>query len=159
MSPRDPLTRLLRELPRRRVDDAFVRRMLDRLDDDAPAGSSLGRRWATSIPRLAPLAAGFALAVVLATLWVASSGSSGRLEPSEVGRLAAERSQIENELEALRRQADDTPVIYLGGDERVDLVLDLDHLARSRATAGRATDPPALGRSRSTRADVRPATY
>lgn len=162
MTPDDSLSRLLRRLPRHRADDAFVGRVLDRLDE-APSHHPVARRWAARPSRLVPLAAGLALAVVVAALWVASLGQ-GSLEPAEIDRLAAERSEIEAELEALRREADDTPVIYLGGDERVDLVLDLDHLARSGALPHRAmNDParndPAFGRGRATRADVRPATY
>jgi hypothetical protein len=125
--------------------------VLDRLDDPT-ADASAGRRWASRTPRLVPLAAGIALAVLVAVLWVALPG--GHLEPSEIDRLAAERSRIAAELEALRREADDTPVIYLGGDDQVDLVLDLDHLARSGVVPRRDTDP-----RRSPRADVRPATY
>lgn len=118
--------RLLRELPRETARPGFTQRVLNRLDapaEDAP----LRAGWR---PRLA-MAATTAMAVIVATL--AISAGVVRYEQSrdaertaEARRLLqeirAEHGRIEQELRALA----EPPVIYVGGDERMDLVVDLD---------------------------------
>ena len=65
---------------------------------------------------------------------------------SEAQLLRQEHARLRSELEALSASARETaPVLYLGGDDSLDLVLDLApiiaHSAPAAATAAEATDP------------------
>lgn len=139
MTTHDPRTdRLgdaLRALPRHRPGDGFTGRVLDRLGETAPAGTA--RRVSAAL-RLAAAAllAGVGLLGVLAAGRVLP-GAGPAPAPAEARReaLEAERAHLEAELAELRRlttelERDSAPVLYLGGDEEVDLVLDLGRLAR-----------------------------
>jgi hypothetical protein len=131
------LGRLLRELPREQARQGFTARVLARLDrlDEAPQP----RRWLWQ-PRLA--AAAVTLAVALAG---AGLLQHSRMEAERAARVAraeqvlrelrAEHGRIKKEIEALP----ESPVVYLGGDEQTDLVIDM--------------------RQVESRDDVRPATY
>jgi hypothetical protein len=106
---------LLRELPREQARPGFTARVVNRLD--APEH----RR---SIPRLA-------LATVLALVLAVTAGilidarrdalASARAEKA-LAEIRAEHAQLEREV---RELSDPPPVVYLGGNEDVDLVLDL----------------------------------
>ncbi|HEY4562013.1 MAG TPA: hypothetical protein VIJ36_03485 [Thermoanaerobaculia bacterium] len=106
---------LLRELPREQARPGFTARVLNRLD--APEH----RR---SIPRLA-------LATVLATVLAVTVGllidarrealESARAEQA-LAEIRAEHARLEREV---RELSDQPSVVYLGGNEDVDLVLDL----------------------------------
>ena len=132
----DPLGESLRALPRPRAGDGFTARVLDRLGEAAPAGT------ARRVPEALRLAAaallvGVALLGVLAGGRVLLPGAGSAPAPAEARRAAleAERARLEAELAELRRlttelERDSAPVLYLGGDEEVDLVLDLGRLAR-----------------------------
>jgi hypothetical protein len=127
------LGQLLRELPREQARQGFTARVLARLE--APPSSRMLRRWQ---PRLA---AAVAVAVALTSGLVYNS----RIEAERAAKVAraqqilhelrAEHGRIKRELEALP----DSPVLYLGGDEKTDLVID-------------------MGQVRSAE-DVQPATY
>ena len=108
------MTELLRELPRERARSGFTARVLARLDEpQAPA-----RRWPA---RLAPVAlsASLVLAVIVGTV-IRDQRREEALEA--VQALRAEHGRIERELQELSSAP---PVYYLGGDEDVDLVMDL----------------------------------
>lgn len=142
----------LRALPRARPSGDFTDRVLAR----AAPGSERARalpatlRWA-----VAATLAGTALAGVLAfpgapprAVERATRGpDSARIEALETERLrlAAELDEIRRLAASLREPA---PMLYLGGDEEVDLVLDLDRLAQGRP--GRAGATPAAYRGRRT---------
>jgi hypothetical protein len=106
---------LLRELPREQARPGFTARVLNRLD--APEH----RR---SIPRLA-------LATVLAVVLAVTVGflidarrealESARAEQA-LAEIRAEHARLEREV---RELSDQPSVVYLGGNEDVDLVLDL----------------------------------
>jgi hypothetical protein len=119
------LGRLLRELPREKARPGFTTRVLARLDavSERRERRGLPRAWR---PRLA---AAF-------TVLVVASGAAGlvRYEQREAQRAArvararqllrelrAEHGQIKRELESLPAP----PVVYLGGNEDMDLVVDL----------------------------------
>jgi hypothetical protein len=129
------LGQLLRELPREQARQGFTARVLVRLE--APPAAAL-RRWQ---PRLA---AAVAVAVALTSGLVYNS----RLEAEKAAKraraqqvlheLRAEHGRIKKELEALP----DAPVLYLGGDEKTDLVVDMRQV-----------------RSAESSEDVQPATY
>jgi hypothetical protein len=117
------LKRLLRELPREQARQGFTRRVLARLDS-APAPRA-GWRWPQR-----QLAAAVTVAVVL-TGGAAGMAHYQRVEAQRAARqaraqqllreLRAEHGQIKRELEALPQP----PVVYLGGNEDMDLVVDL----------------------------------
>jgi hypothetical protein len=131
----DPLAAALRALPRESAGEGFTARVLARLDR-APAP---GRRPPLAVAAAATLASLGLGALVWALL------SSGQLagppyrpgpEPTRRARLEAletERARLAVELEEIRRlAAEPAPVLYLGGDDEVDLVLDLAGLAEAR---------------------------
>jgi hypothetical protein len=108
------LTALLSELPREQARPGFTARVLERLD----AAPRTTPRWS------------FRLALAAAATLAAVAISAGILtrEPREAGQarqalqeLRAEHGRLEQEL----REISAPPVVYLGGDENVDLVLDL----------------------------------
>jgi hypothetical protein len=105
---------LLRELPSEQARPGFTARVLNRLD--APEH----RR---SLPRLALATA---LAVVLAiTAGVLVDARRDALEAARdrqaLQEIRAEHGRLEREIQDLSQP----PVVYLGGNENVDLVLDL----------------------------------
>ena len=114
------LERLLRELPRERARQAFTPRVLARLDQAPPVRV----RWQ---PRLA--AALLAVSVI--------AGGVVRYERMEAERAAkrarAEHGQIKRELEALPPAP---PVLYLGGNEDMDLVVDLRQVREANGVQG-----------------------
>lgn len=119
----EPL-RTLRALPRERVGTDFTARLLARLDDPAPR-----RR---PIAALAVAAAAAALIIGIAAGPLRSGrGREGesRIEAAEARRLLEELRRehraLESEIEAL---AERPPVLYLGGDDEVDLVVDLSRV-------------------------------
>jgi hypothetical protein len=106
---------LLRELPREQARPGFTARVLHRLD--APE-----RR--RSIPRLAlATALTIVLAVTAGFLIDARRDAleSARAEKA-LAEIRAEHARLEREVRELSAQP---PVVYLGGNEDVDLVLDL----------------------------------
>jgi hypothetical protein len=157
------LREALRSLPRHRASEGFTRRVLDGCGQ-APARRSLGFRfdigvlWRTA-PRRAAVAVALSLLVFAVTVPLALQRTT---MPAD--RLAAEatvteptldesRARLRAELEELKRQTEDLteswaassdPVLYVGGDDRVELVLDVDRLAA--AQRGRAV-PVAHGHS------------
>lgn len=115
--------RLLRELPRETARPGFTQRVLARLDEPAQS-TALSTGWRLRLAMAAMTA--------VALLVVASAGVIRHEQSREAARAAearrllqeirAEHDRIEQELRALS----EPPVVYLGGDERLDLVVDLD---------------------------------
>jgi hypothetical protein len=106
---------LLRELPREQARPGFTARVLNRLD--APE-----RRRA--IPRLALATALAAVLAVTAGLLIDARQDaleSARAEQA-LAEIRAEHARLEREV---RELSDQPSVVYLGGNEDVDLVLDL----------------------------------
>ncbi len=158
---RDPLREALRSLPRERAGANFTPRLMARLAEERrlPALWSLRGRlswrstWQTA-------AAAVVLAGLLAAGGVALSRLAGGSEAggaipaapasrrARIERFEAERAHLAAELQELKRMADtEDPVIYLGGDDRVDLVLDVGRLARQyRDDDGRRVEPAAYRR-------------
>lgn len=116
--------RLLRELPRETARPGFTQRVLARLDEPAQSAAlSEGRGWRF---RLAMAATTAALLVVVSAGVVRHEQSREAERTAEARRLLqeirAEHDRIEQELRALS----EPPLVYVGGDEEVDLVVDLN---------------------------------
>jgi hypothetical protein len=118
------LREALRGLPPPAPGPAFTARVLARLDGRAAATAPWRRRV-----RVAAMAAA-AAAVLLGTVW----GSRAALRQQRAAALRTETAELARELEALRQAAErPAPVLYLGGNEEVDLVLDLSTLPLAAA--------------------------
>jgi hypothetical protein len=112
------LGELLRELPREHARPGFTARVLQRLDAAAPAP------WPSA--RLMLAAAALVAAVVSTSVLIDRQGPSREaIEAARAERilqdLRAEHGRLEREL----REMSQAPVVYIGGNENVDLVLDL----------------------------------
>ncbi len=120
----DPLLRALRELPRETASPDFTARVVERARTGEPETARL--------PRVA-LAAAAALVLV-------SGIAAWRLEQErrrdawldQVQAMQLESARLQRELDELRA-AEAPPILYLGGDDQVDLFLDLAEDPRARA--------------------------
>jgi pimeloyl-ACP methyl ester carboxylesterase len=140
-APRDPLREALRDLPRAVPEGDFTDRVLV-ASGDAPRARRLvpaATRWAA----VAALAA-FAVAGSLTLPALQDEHGAQRRRQARHEAFEAERQRLAAELEEIRRLAatapDPSPVLYLGGDEDVDLVLDLGRLAERRPAGATPTD-------------------
>lgn len=119
---------LLRELPREHARPGFTARVLNRLE--APA-----RR--RPIPRLAAAAGALALAIVLTVVLTITAGVRVEARRDALAKARAEQALAEIRAEHARlerevRELSQSPaVVYLGGNEEVDLVLDLGRVRGS----------------------------
>lgn len=113
------LDELLRGLPRERASDRFTAQVMLRLQPPRPA-----RRWPLKLALAAGLAA-VALAAVSFGLWRAERLAKQEIQ-EQIHQLRTEHRELEATLAHLRTQEERArPVVYLGGDQRVDYVLDL----------------------------------
>ena len=108
---------LLRELPREHARPGFTARVVNRLD--APERRSISWR----APRLALATALMIVLTVTAGFLIQERRdalANARAEQA-LAEIRAEHARLEREVQDLSQP----PVIYLGGNEKVDLVLDL----------------------------------
>ena len=122
----------LRALPREGAGEGFTERVLARPDEPARGPAALpGSRSPWRLAAAAALAA-----LLLGALVWRLGGPTPKTEPARPGRLdalAAEHARLSAELHEIRRLAEEpVPVLYLGGDDEVELVLDLAELAEAR---------------------------
>jgi hypothetical protein len=117
------LERLLRELPREKARQGFTTRVLARLD--APPARGWWQVWWRTRLAAALLAA---VVVSASTAGLVHYEQREAQQAARVARaqqllreLRAEHGQIKRELESLPAP----PVVYLGGNEDMDLVVDL----------------------------------
>ena len=123
------LSEALRALPAAEPSPTFTARVLSRL---AVAPARAPRR---RVPAWAAAAA--AVALLIAALW----GGRAALKVQRTAALRSETEELARELEALRQAAErPAPVLYLGGNEEVDLVLDLSTLPLAAAVPAPLTD-------------------
>ena len=110
---------LLRELPREHARPDFAARVLERLEPPAPASRS--RAWLV----LAAAAAAVVAAVTTGVLIERQSASREAIEAARAQQilqdLRAEHGRLQREL----RELSQPPVVYVGGNDDVDLVLDV----------------------------------
>lgn len=123
----DGLRAALRELPAAAPSPAFTARVLARLE----------RRQRTrrrALPAWVPAAA--AVAALVVGLWGAVAGRQAWQEGRRREALRAESAALARELAALQEEVSKpAPVLYLGGNEQVDVVLDLSSLPIAAAPA------------------------
>lgn len=115
---------LLRELPRERAREGFTARVLARLDAPAPSP------WRQ--PRFVFATAALAAVVASAGILQVHAGRQEALRTAEARRmlqeLRSEHESLKQELQSLSQP----PVVYVGGDEEVDLVVDLSRVQSAR---------------------------
>jgi anti-sigma factor RsiW len=111
------LRQALRELPCERAREGFTARVLARLDRDV-------QRAAWKRPRLVFAAA--ALLAVMASAGVIQYRTDQRQEEARrvLRELRSEHDSLKHEFESLSAP----PVVYVGGNEQVDLVVDLSRV-------------------------------
>ena len=115
------LGRLLRELPRERAREGFTARVLARLD--AWPEPSVWRR-----PRLVFAAAALAAVMVSAGLLQVRAERVEEVRKTEARRILRELRSEHESLKQELQELSGPPVIYLGGNEKVDLVVDLSRV-------------------------------
>lgn len=140
------LSEILRSLPKERAGGDFTAELLARLEASPPATSS---RWSR---HRVVLAACLCLAllggIVGAWHWQrvdVQRVDARRQARAELEELRGEQRALERELAELVALTRSEPVVYLGGSEEVDLVIDLGNLARRRQGMARPallTSPP-----------------
>lgn len=132
--PPDPLEldilHALRTLPREPAAEGFTARVLQRLDEPRRPAPRFRLRPAAAGAALAALAAAVALVVGLRGTGTAPAPPAPQVAVRDaraaLEELRREQRRLERELTALSQlTASDGPVIYIGGDETLDLVLDL----------------------------------
>jgi hypothetical protein len=128
----DPLLAGLRALPREAAGEGFTARVFERLDR-APVAARPDPQWLPAWRLAAAAALGaLALGALVWSLAPAPPPAADRA-PAQLGALEAEHASLAAELAEIRRLAEEpVPLLYLGGDDEVDLVLDLGRLARER---------------------------
>ena len=129
----DALRSALRGLPVAAPGPAFTARVLSRLDrSERHAGP---RR--ASIPAWVTAAA--TMAVLVGGVWGAAVGRQAWQQEKRRAALRAESAALARELAELHEQvAAPAPVLYLGGNEQVDVVLDVSSLPIAAAAPGAA---------------------
>ncbi|HEX3553275.1 MAG TPA: hypothetical protein VIA62_08600 [Thermoanaerobaculia bacterium] len=136
------LTDLLRELPREHARPGFTARVLDVLEPlDASRRTAPRRSF-----RLAPaLAAATLVAVAISAgalmeLWRGARQHRDAVQARQtLQELRAEHGRLEQEL----RDMSAPPVVYLGGDEKVDYVLDLGKVRNAEVEMSAPATPVA----------------
>lgn len=117
------ITDLLRELPREHARPGFTARLLEKLEKDRPAPW-----WASRLSLVSAVTALAALMVSAGVLtdWRLSPRRS--VDTAEARQILEEIRAEHGRLERELREISEPPVVYLGGDEQVDLVLDLGNV-------------------------------
>ena len=140
---RDPLTEDLSQLPRVQVSDGFADKVLTALDERASTSSPTVVRFAWAA------AAGFVLALLIGLGIIYQRQRAAEIAyRHQVEELRSRYEELLDEVVSIRREASGPDSrLYLGGDESLDLMLDLNQLNAY----------PQAGRQDS--AEVRPASW
>jgi hypothetical protein len=116
---------LIRTLPKERASEEFTSRVLDRLK-----GETVTKRRGRLILGMATAAVLLAVASVGILRWQQAEKAELR---EEIATLRAEHQALSEELSRVMEQSARVhPVLYLGGDDRTDYVLDMNKLMRER---------------------------
>ena len=125
---RDALREALRGLPAATPSTAFTTRVLARLDRPPRPRRRPIPAWVT---------AAATMAVLVASLWGVAVGRQAWQQQRRREALRAESAALARELAALHEEvAEPAPVLYLGGNEQVDVVLDVSALPIAAAAPG-----------------------
>lgn len=128
----DPILAALGRLPRATAPPDFTARVLARAA--APEAAAEPADWEIGLPwsrGWTVFAASLAVVSVLSA-WQWERQERRREWLGQVEALRQESETLGAELSDLRA-AEQAPIVYLGGDDSVDLVLDLEQLRRARA--------------------------
>ena len=141
------LEETLAELSPELASEDFTRRVLDELGHRTPAKRfGLSPRWVAMLASFAAIGLGFGFWL----RWDPAAEPTDQDESAKLLRLEFE--SLQSEVDALRSLASQPPpVLYLGGDSRIDLVLDLGQSGldptkldiRPAAAGTRQSDPGA----------------
>ena len=112
------ITDLLRELPPEHARPGFTARVLERLD--APLRTAPRRSFRLALAPAAAVLVALAISAGVLTDWRARHREAVEARQT-LEELRAEHGRLEAEL----REISAPPVVFLGGDEKVDYVLDL----------------------------------
>jgi hypothetical protein len=120
------LDELLRTLPREKASDDLTRRILEKLDREnvRPARA---RRLVFGFG----LAALVLVAALSAFLWLSERARKKEIR-EQIATLQTEHKLLQARLQEMKRARSERPVIYLGGDDQVDYVLDLRNYLRAQ---------------------------
>jgi hypothetical protein len=126
----DTLAETFAGLAPEQASEDFTRRVLDALDQRRALGRpGLSPRWTVTFATLATsgLVLGF---------WLGTRATDEPASPADrVSLLRQEYESLQSEVELLRAlAAQPPPVVYLGGDSRIDVVLDLGQDTLEAAT-------------------------
>ncbi len=134
--PNERLDEVLNTIPAERARPDFTRQVLARLD--APEGREASRWASLFAPRwLLATASAAVLALALGAMWRHEATPRNPLPPTEaeaaLSEIRAEHARLRQELESLTGHASnpDQGVVYLGGNENVDLVVDLGQVPQA----------------------------
>jgi hypothetical protein len=133
--PWNPQTRqvadLLRELPPEHARPGFTARVLEQLDAKPRHAS----RWTFRLAPAITVAVLLAVAISAGALITWRGGDQKQRDALQARRtlqeLRAEHGRLQQELRAMS----EPPVVYLGGDEKVDYVLDLGNVGNAEVVS------------------------
>jgi hypothetical protein len=120
----DPLDKLMQGLPRVQASDGFTDRVLAGLERHPRRATRSGAvGWAAA-------AALLLVALIVGGLRVEQQQTAGE-RASRAAELRSEHESLQRDLARLKSQAEqERPVVYLGGTDQIDLVLDLTSVER-----------------------------
>jgi hypothetical protein len=128
----DPILRALRELPRETASPDFTARVVERAGSAESAESAESDdRETPRLPRAVFAAAAALVLVSGAAAWRLEKERSREAWLDQVQAMQLESARLQRELVELRA-AETPPILYLGGDDQVDLFLDLAEGPRAR---------------------------
>jgi outer membrane murein-binding lipoprotein Lpp len=123
------ITEWLRELPREQARPGFTARVLERLDA-APRATASRFSFRFALATAAVVLAAIAISAGVAGVLTRESQKANQARQA-LQEIRAEHGRLEQEL----REMTEPPVVYLGGDEHVDLVLDLGEVRSAQTVA------------------------
>ena len=140
----DRLSQALKALPREQAGLGFTARVLRRIENAPPWWSParwLPASWTARGFTTRHWTAMAAAAVLVLALGFGWREWHHRRAAANLQVLLAEKQELEQELEALRKLTSEArPTVYLGGDGEVDLVLDLARFKREGGFGSRPSD-------------------
>ena len=130
-SPRETI----RELPRERARAGFTARVMARIDEPhaGPVRARPGWAWVAAAAAVLIAVVGFG-----GLSWQAGRRATQRAEAArvELAEMQLEHARLAAELRALRREPGPrSSVVFVGGDDRAELVIDFDRLAAGTGSA------------------------